>query len=149
MKLWNVSTGTETSGQQLWDAIGKKDTLIKEQKTLLMEKNTLIEEQKTLLMEKNTLIEEQKTLLMEKNALIGKKMKRIEGLEMQHELDASERETLNQKLWKTIGEKDTLIKELESKSVHVVALLPSLPSLPFLQPFNAASINMRKCEFAC
>jgi hypothetical protein len=114
VKLWNVSTGTEMSAQQLCDAIGKKDCVIEESKTL-----------------------------------IGKKDKRIEELEMQYELDISERETLNQKLWKTIGQKDTLIEDLESERLHVVApsSLSSLSSPSSLS--STIQCCFQKCEFAC
>jgi hypothetical protein len=74
---WGPDVGTAS--------VGKKDIVIEEQ-------NTLIEESNTLVVEKNALIRE-------KNTLIGKKDKMIEDLEMQHELDTSERETLNQKQW--------------------------------------------------
>jgi WD40 repeat protein len=58
VKLWQVSTGTETSAQQLCDAIGKKDGLIEGQKTFQREKETLIEEQNTLIGHKDERIEE-------------------------------------------------------------------------------------------
>jgi hypothetical protein len=51
VKLWHVSTGTETSAQQVCDAIIKKDCMIEEQKTLIKEKNTRIEEQRVLIEE--------------------------------------------------------------------------------------------------
>ena len=55
VKWWNVGSGRETS-QQMWDAIGKKDSPIEEKKTLIGRKDTLIEE-------KDTQMEEQKTLI--------------------------------------------------------------------------------------
>jgi hypothetical protein len=36
VKVWDVRSGRETS-QQMWDAIGKKDSPIEEQKTLIEE----------------------------------------------------------------------------------------------------------------
>jgi WD40 repeat protein len=58
VKVWDVGSGRETSAQQLFDAIGSKDSVIEEQKTLLMEKDTLLREKNTLIEELKIQIEE-------------------------------------------------------------------------------------------
>jgi hypothetical protein len=103
VKLWQASTGTEMSAQQLWDAIVKKDSVIEEEKTLIGKKDERIEELKMQL----------ELDASEWETLIQKRWKTIGG-----------KDTL-------IETQGVLIEELEGKCVHAVApsSLSSLSSL--------------------